>query len=541
MRRFSASLLTVLALTASGLAATTGAAPWESPPAADAAAAKPNIVFIMVDDMRNDDLRFMPSTRARIRDRGARFVNSFSPYPLCCPARSSVFSGAYTHNHGVYTVYADYGFHAFDDRRTMATMLDKAGYATVYLGKYLNRYGFDPPYLRTTGNSLRYVPPGWDMWRASLDGGFRADSPYQGSTYAYYDTTLSFNGEGFEALQGRYQTRAYGEIARGIVRRRAADAAPYLLYLSFTAPHSGWPHEPDDPAPTRRNDGVEDIWRTPARPPDIWGFWDKTVTAASGRSWSDPDFSDKPAYLRQLVALNASEWRAAREVTRQRAEALTIVDRQIDKLMDALVATGELRNTVVIFTSDNGYFLGEQHMRQGKVFPHEPSLRVPLLVRGPGIPAGAVRRDPFTSVDYLPTLAAAAGTTSEVPADGVSLWGVARRGDNGWKRVILTETGALNHPPRGTDLAGLSLSEGEEEDIRFLLGVRTKRYLYVDVAHQKNELYDLRTDPKQYRNLVGEPAYARVQELMAAELARVRACRGAACSAPMSEELQLLQ
>ncbi len=110
--------------------------------------------------------------------------------------------------------------------------------------------------------------------------------------------------------------------------------------------------------------------------------------------------------------------------------------------MRALADTGELGQTLVIFTSDNGYFLGEQRMRLGKVFPHEPSLRVPLLMRGPGIPAGSTRRDPFMSVDYLPTIAAATGTALERPTDGISLWDVARRGDTGWNRAILTETGA---------------------------------------------------------------------------------------------------
>ncbi len=130
---------------------------------------------------------------------------------------------------GVYTVYEDFGFHAFDDRKTLATMLHNAGYATIYLGKYLNRYGFDPPHRRDTGSSIRYVPPGWDMWRASLDGGFAQGSPNEGSTYAYYDTTLSFNGDGFERLEGRFQTVAYGEIARNIVRKRAAS--PSALHV----------------------------------------------------------------------------------------------------------------------------------------------------------------------------------------------------------------------------------------------------------------------------------------------------------------------
>lgn len=502
------------------------------------APARPNVVFVMVDDMRDDDLRYLPEVQSLIGDQGVRFRNSFSPYPLCCPARASVLTGRYTHNHRVYTVYDDYGFHAFDDRSTLATMLDRAGYANVYLGKYLNRYGIDPPPTAERGNSLHYVPPGWDMWRASLDGGFAAGSPDRGSTYNYYDTTLSFNGEGFERLEGRYQTVAYGDIARDVVSERAAAAEPFLLYLSFTAPHGGGPREADDPPPSRLSNGETFAWRNPARPPYVHGTLDAVIQEAPGASWHDPDFSDKPAYLRKPPPLTAADRRAMLEVTRQRAEALTVVDQQVGELMRTLADTGELDQTLVIFTSDNGYFLGEQRMRQGKVFPHEPSLRVPLLMRGPGIPAGEVRRDPFTSVDFLPTIAAATGTVPEQKVDGISLWDVARHGDTGWTRGVLTETGSLDQPPRDTNEAGEPLSQGGRRDIRFLLGVRTHRYLYVDVAHQRDELYDLNRDPHQYRNLVAAPRYDAVRRLLAGALADLRACRGAACSAPLPSALQ---
>jgi arylsulfatase A-like enzyme len=503
------------------------------------APARPNVVFIMVDDMRNDDLRYMPQTRRLIRDQGVRFRNSFSPYPLCCPARSSVLSGLYTHNHGVYTVYEDYGFHAFDDRQTLATMLHRAGYATIYLGKYLNRYGYDPPHLQASGNSIHYVPPGWDMWRASLDGGFARNSPHYGSsTYAYTDTTLSFNGEGFESLRGRYQTTAYGEIARNIVRTRAASDQPFMLHLSFTAPHSGWPHEPDDPPDSRLSNGELYRWNTPARPRRVWGSMDSVVASAPGASWSDPDISDKPRYLRRLPALRRADHGPLIEVARQRAEALKVVDRQVGSLMRTLAATGELRQTVVIFTSDNGYFLGEQRMRLGKVFPHEPSLRVPLLMRGPGIPAGSTRTDPFTSVDYLPTIAAATGAALERQPDGISLWAVAQRGDSGWTRAILTETGSLGHRPRNTNEAGEPLSSGGRRDIRFLIGVRTWRYLFVDVAHQRDELYDLRRDRQEYRNLIDAPGYAETRQLLRQALHAVRACRATSCSVALPPQLQ---
>src|SRR5690606_8079350 len=125
---------------------------------------RPNLVLIMFDDMRDDDLRFMPHTRRLVGGAGVRFVNSFSPNPLCCPARASSLTGQYSHNHRVYDVRAPYAFHSFDDRSTLATWLQKAGYATVYLGKYLNLYGEQPEPGASRGRSVRYVPPGWTDW-----------------------------------------------------------------------------------------------------------------------------------------------------------------------------------------------------------------------------------------------------------------------------------------------------------------------------------------------------------------------------------------
>ena len=493
---------------------------------------RPNIVVIMVDDMRSDDLRFMPRTKRLIGDAGVEFVNSFSPHPLCCPARASVLDGRYTHNHRVFGVAPPYAFPSFDDRSTIATWLQDAGYRTTYLGKYLNGYGQLPAPGATTGDSTTYVPPGWTTWRASIDGGLPSDHPDAGSTYRYYDTTLSVDGEAFENFAGRYQTRVYGELSEQIVRAEAAQEAPFLLYASYTAPHHGGPRESDDPARVLRSDGREVDFVTPARPPEVRGIFDATVTAAPGKSWVDPDFSDKPRYLRK-PALTAEEWLALRDVTRQRAESLWVVDQAVKRTIDALAASGELDRTLVLFTSDNGYFLGEQRVRQGKVWPHEPSLRVPMLVRGPGIPAGQTRTDPITSMDLAPTLAEAGGVVPGRPVDGVSLLGVARSGNRGWTRSILTETGSSGGVVRSTDEAGGPLGAGEQPDLRYALGVRTQRYLYVDVATGERELYDLRSDPQQYHNLATVPAYADELAVLAGELKRLRSCAGAECSAPM--------
>ena len=499
--------------------------------------ARPNIVMIMVDDMRDDDLRYMPLTRRLIRDQGVRFVNSFAPFPLCCPARASTLTGLYTHNHRVFNVRPAYGFSAFRDRSTIATWLQDSGYATVYLGKYLNNYGETPPPGDASGSSLHYVPPGWTGWRASIDGGLAATDPLAGSTYDFFDTTLSRNGKGFVNYAGRYQSRVYGELTEGIIRHRAAAKRPFFLYVNYTAPHYGLPWEPDDPAPVIRDDGEVVRFMTTARPADVKGLFDDAITAAPGASWNDPDFSDKPSYLRPLPPINAAERRAMLEVTRQRAEALWVVDRQVQRTIDALRASGELDNTFVMFTSDNGYFLGEQRVRQGKVYPHEPSLRVPFLIRGPGIPPGRTRQDPITTIDIAPTLARFAGVTPARRVDGVSVADVARHGDRGWRRAILTETGPMFDRVRPTNEAGESLTRGGRQDTRFAIGIRTHRYLYVHLATGQQELYDLRKDPRQYRNLVRSPSYAGTLRLLQKQLARMRACDGRECSAAMPAAL----
>ena len=484
---------------------------------------RPNIVLIMVDDMRDDDLRYMPRTRRLLGGFGVRFVNSFSPYPSCCPARASVLTGLYTHNHHVEGIHEPYGFPSFDDRSTLATWLDDAGYATVYLGKYLNGYGKMPEPGERSGTSVHYVPPGWDQWLASIDGGLPKQHPLGGQTYHYTDTTISTDGRGFRNFAGRYQTRVYGQLSRGIIRRRAASDRPYFLHVSYTAPHHGFPIERDDPRQHVRDDeGTLTPMHTPARPPGVRGRFDHRITSTPGDRWRDPDFTDKPGYLRERPPLNRAERSALLELARQRAEALWVLDQEVARTIRAVAASSEMPRTAIMLTSDNGYFLGEQRVRAGKIYPHEPSLRVPLLLRAPGVPWGQRRTDPITSIDIAPTLSALAGVVPPGRPDGVSLAQVARRGDQGWTRGIVTETGL-------TDLA---------DRTRRLLGLRTPRYLYVEAAHGGRELYDVRRDPQQYRNLAPLPQYDGLQSALAGALARLKDCRGRECSQPLPDRLR---
>ncbi len=499
---------------------------------------RPNVVMMVVDDMRVDELRYMPRTRRLLADRGVQFANSFAPYPLCCPARASYFTGQYTHNHRVFNVHEPYAFPALKDDATIATWLRTEGYHTTLLGKYMNGYGYMPEPGRTTGKSLRYKPPGWSSWRASFEGGIPKEHPASGSTYLYFDTTLSRNGEGFVNYEGRYQTDVYAELSEKIIERRAAAEKPFFLYVGYAAPHNGG-GEPGDPKYVEGTDGLAKFG-TPARPDRVKGIFDEDIADAPGAGWFDPTPGDKPEYLLRRSTPNQAELDAMRSLARQRAEALHVVDQAVRRTVRALATAGELENTLIIFTSDNGYFLGEQHIRQGKILPHEPSLRTTTLMRGPSIPEGETRYDPLMSIDFAPTIAEVTGAEPTIPVDGRSVLDVVRNGDEGWERAVLTETGPRS-VVRNTDESGepLNVEDPGQQDLRWAIGLRTPRYLYVDLATGEDELYDVVTDPEQTDNLARDPQNESLVASMREELRRLRACDGTEqCSEPLPPPLR---
>ena len=501
---------------------------------------RPNILVLVTDDMRADDLTYMPRTRKWLGDRGTTWTNSLAPYPLCCPARASIFTGKYSHNHDVFSQKPPYGFSAFDDSSTIATWLQDAGYRTALLGKYLNGYGGQPRFGSDSGSSVRYTPPGWDDWQGAIDGGLAPDHPKNGGTYRYWDTTLSRNqGRGLRNLTA-YQTYAYGDIENGVIRKAASSDRPFFSYVGFTAPHVGQPREPGDPVPVTRDDGNVTDMRTPAVPAPLRGSFDSLITEAPGAEWLDPDSTDKPEELLDGIQVppNKREKAGMLEVTRQRAESLRAVDNTIARIMLTLANTGELADTYVVFTSDNGYFLGEQGVRLGKTLPYEPALRTPLLIRGPGIPAGQVRTDPFLSIDLAPTIMQMADGPIPASVDGEGLLDVAQLGDRGWDRTVLVNTGPRS-TIRDTDESGVPVDPEDPgpNDQRYLLGVRTAHYLYTDRASGFEELYDLGS-PEQYINLVDDPQYATVVEELRSQLHQIRACAGAGCQVLLPEGLR---
>ncbi|MFA6297703.1 MAG: sulfatase-like hydrolase/transferase, partial [Nocardioides sp.] len=213
------------------LTATPGGTPSVAPPSdPPAGAPRPNVLVIETDDMRADELRWMPRTRSLIAGRGLTFANSFSPDPLCCPARASFLTGQYSHNHQVLSHEEPYGFGAFDDADTLATRLTGEGYRTALVGKYLNGYGVQPAYA-TGADSETYVPPGWTQWWAGNDRVRPLGDPLYGGTYSYFSLTSNVNGA-LRSWPGRYSTDVTAEQTRALVARfgSAPQERPWFVW-----------------------------------------------------------------------------------------------------------------------------------------------------------------------------------------------------------------------------------------------------------------------------------------------------------------------
>jgi N-acetylglucosamine-6-sulfatase len=470
---------------AAALALAAAAGPTSAP--ARPPAAPPNVVVIMADDESVDEMPSMQRTLSRIGDHGVTFANSFVNFSLCCPSRSTFLTGLYAHNHQVLANVPPLGgfarFEQLDSSNDLPLWLQAAGYRTGQIGKYLNGYGTTDPTL---------IPPGWDEFNAASGG------------VSYYDYKLNENGRlvSFGEDPSSYVDDVITGGAVDFINRRAPGAPPFFLYVAYKAPHVGGPHLAGSrctsgPEPAPRNNGAFATTPLP-RPP----------------SFNEADVSDKPAAIRKLAPL--SEAAIGRVTTRYQCEleALQSVDQGVARIVHALAEAGELRNTYVVYQSDNGYFHGQHRVQGGKVRVYEPSIRVPLMIRGPGIPAGVTARDLVINADVAPTIVAASGAKARRTMDGRSLLGVAKHPHRENGRALLIET---------TGYAA----------------VRTKRYLYVENKTGELELYDLQADPDELQNVAGNPYYAAAQAALAADLATLRSCAGRSCRRPLDLGLHL--
>ena len=442
---------------------------------------KPNVLVLLTDDQTLESMRVMAGVRTELGAAGTTFERAFVSNPLCCPSRATLYTGQYTHNHGVIgNRPPEGGYGRLDKSEWLPVWLQRAGYHTVHIGKFMNRYGQDSPPTE--------VPPGWNEWYTSVDP----------STYSF--TEYQLNENGVVSWGRKYSTDEYSDRAVDAVERLAPSTDPFFLSVAYLAPHSGRPADPDDPA------GLG----TPAPAPRHRDAFAAEPLPASP-AFDEADVSDKPSFVRRLPRLSADRQAAITEMYRQELESLLAVDEGIVRVVGALRAAGELENTLIVFTSDNGFFHGEHRVPYGKVMLYEPSIRVPLILRGPGVPAGGRRRQLVTNADLAPTILEATGAVpaGRVP-DGRSLFPLLRDRGLAWGRELLVE-GA----PGFQAVAYAAL--------------RNDRFVYAEHDNGERELYDLRRDPHQLSNVVGEPRYAAVEGRLAERLAALATCAGRGC------------
>ncbi len=491
MRRLA--LLAILALLGSGAIACTDrlpgvatATPAGSPAASPAnTSGRPNIIFVLTDDETASDFAFMPNVQNLLVGQGMSLPNFFVTVSLCCPSRSTILRGQYVHNHGVLTNSdPNGGYKQFmargDESSTVATWLHDAGYRTALLGKYLNGY--------PDGQDRTHVPPGWDEW----------DSPIGIGGYSEYNYQLNENGKlvSYGFTPNDYLVDVMAKKATGFIEGSATSGSPFFLYLAPFAPH-----QPATPAPRH-----------------LQLF--KDATAPRTPAYNEADVSDKPAYVRNRNAVTTGAGEQIDALYRKRLQSLQSVDEMVAGLVKTLTDTGQLDNTYIFLTSDNGFMQGQHRILMGKQVPYEESIRVSMVARGPGIPAGQARDYLAGNVDLAPTFAAIAGAKVPDFVDGRSLLpllGASPPSADRWRTAYLIE-----HWLPQSD------QEGDLIQLPEFHGVRTSEAAYVEYVTGERELYDLRSDPNELQNLAARADPA-VLKAFADLVASLKTCSRDSC------------
>ncbi len=511
-------IFVVTACSGGGTTAKSTATSTTSVPAASAApvAGRPNIVLVLTDDL--DLSSFLDATRfPKFHDlmtaRGTTFTNYFVTDSLCCPSRASILRGQYVHNHDVEgNLPPTGGFEHWQelgrDRSTVATWLHDAGYRTGLLGKYLNGY---PTTVAPT-----YVPPGWDTWA----------SPAAGNAYSEYNYELNENGtlHRYGSQPADYLVDVLARKSRDFVGA-GNDTQPFFLYV---APYV--PHQPATPAP-RYADAFAGV-RAP-RPP----------------SFDQADVSAEPAWIRNRPPLRPAVKRYIDRLARRRLQSMLGVEDMLKTIVDTLTRTGQLDNTYIVFTSDNGFHLGEHRLPPGKQTAFDEDIHVPLVVRGPNVPAGGTVDGFAREIDLAPTFAALARATTPAFVDGVSLTPLLT-GDTTASDLphdVLVEHYATAGSRAGRRASNASAEPDDDANpptagapargpaaplrvprrqvavaIPTYRALRTDRYLYVEYSTGEKQLYDRSTDPDELHNLAAtaDPPVLRPLAARLAALAR---------------------
>ena len=543
-------------------------------PPSTAAPGHPNFVVIQTDDSTLEQLyaaytpypgaaaiRAMPNTLNLIAKRGVTFNRYYVSYSLCCPSRVTLLTGRYAHNHNVRgNVEPEGGYSGFRKRaawdHNIAVWLQDAGYRTIHIGKFLNGYG-DEPYSNGTE-----VPPGWSAWHTVL----HADTDHY-----YYGYELNDNGsiEGPYGDSGSWETREYGERddpgcplapANGkpcfyetdVFNRIAAEeiagtppTKPFYLQLDYTAPHGDF-RRPAGPEPAPRY---------------YYLFDGAPLPHNQAQGFDEGNVNDKPSFIRNAPYLTPEEIHTYRVYYDKALASLRSIDDGVKEIVDTLGAEHRLRDTYIIFTSDNGFFYGEHRLTGGKFLAYEPSTHLPFLMRGPGIKPGSETEEPAANIDIAPTILELAHAKADKSIDGRSLYPFAHDTSLLTRRPILFESfvetndveenggGPPATPaPAGEPIPAAARSSRAKASIvappKNYYGILLGPYKYIEWPDGEKELYDLETDPYELNNRVRDPNLFPIRAFLHRELERLETCAGKQCQElapefPLTRDQQL--
>jgi N-acetylglucosamine-6-sulfatase len=443
-----------------------------------ASGARPNIVFILIDDLRWDELGcaghpFIQTPNIdRIAREGAMFRNAFYTTPLCSPSRASFLTGQYAHTHGI-TDNVDRSV-ASHKLVTFPALLRQSGYETAFIGKW-HMGNDDTP------------RPGFDRW-VSFKG--------QG-TYLNPD----LNEDGNSVKPSGYVTDILNGYALDFIKRR--HDKPFLIYLAHKAIH---------PEVTQNNDGSLNLADA-----ELFLPAERHKSLYAGKTIPHrPNYKrapeGKPALQRRIADLPplGPGTATSDETILGRQRSLMAIEEGVGEILLALEESGQLDNTIVVFTSDNGYFYGEHGLSVERRLAYEESIRMPLLVRYPGlIKPGTVRDEIALNIDLAPTLLELAGVAVPATMQGRSLVPLLKGNRPAWRNSFLIEYYSDTVFPRISQMG--------------YKAVRTGRWKYIHYLELKDmdELYDLKADSYEMKNLINQPGAVNALSDMKKEMERL--------------------
>jgi N-acetylglucosamine-6-sulfatase len=456
------------------LPATVGVTPVQAPSTPNR---RPNIVFILTDDLSLNLVQYMPHVLKMQKD-GVTFANFFVTDSLCCPSRASIFTGRYPHDTGIFrNVGTDGGYLAFRNRgheqATFASALPAAGYRAALLGKYLNGYipASHPP------------APGWTSW--SVAG------------FGYREFSYSLSQDGKIVRYGNKPTDYLTDVVSGLGVQFIKQAAgtPFFLEVATFAPHA-----PYTPAP--RDAAALPGLRAPRTP---------AFDAA-------PD-ANAAKWLVKHRALSDTDMANIDRDFRMRAQSVLAIDAMIGELQAAVAAIGAEKNTYFIFSSDNGYHMGEHRLMPGKMTAFDTDIHVPLIVTGPGVPAGVTVEEIGENIDLYSTFIELGGAVASGSIDGRSLVPLLHgQKVADWRNAALVEHRGPNRDPTDPDLPASRSGNPTTYD-----AIRTLTSVYVEYADGEREYHDLVADSYELRNSFSSLS-SEEKAVLHATLAAVKNC-----------------